>query len=89
MRILLVDDEQPARERLKRLLADIEGVELVGEAEDGPKAVELIEREQPDLLLSARVDFFPYHVYIAFTTKISANSDAKEHICPRITEEAV
>ena len=51
MRILLVDDEQPARERLKRLLADIEGVELVGEAEDGPKAVELIEREQPDLVL--------------------------------------
>jgi two-component system LytT family response regulator len=51
MRILIVDDEQPARERLNRLLADIEGVELIGEAEDGPQAVELIEREQPDLVL--------------------------------------
>jgi len=51
MRILVVDDEQPARERLKRLLTDIEGVELIGEAEDGPQAVELIEREQPDLVL--------------------------------------
>jgi two-component system LytT family response regulator len=51
MRILVVDDEAPARERLKRLLADIEGVELIGEAEDGPQAVELIEREQPDLVL--------------------------------------
>ena len=37
MRILVVDDEQPARERLKRLLDGIEGVELVGEAEEGPQ----------------------------------------------------
>jgi DNA-binding LytR/AlgR family response regulator len=51
MRILIVDDESPARERLKRLLDGIEGVELTGEAEDGPQAVELIEREQPDLVL--------------------------------------
>jgi YesN/AraC family two-component response regulator len=36
MRILIVDDEQPARERLKRLLVDVEGAELVGEAADGP-----------------------------------------------------
>ena len=48
MRILIVDDEQPAR---KRLLADIAGAELIGEAEDGLQAVELIEREQPDLVL--------------------------------------
>jgi two-component system LytT family response regulator len=51
LRILIVDDETPARERLKRLLADIEGVELIGEAEDGPQAVNLIEQEQPDLVL--------------------------------------
>ena len=51
MHILIVDDEAPARERLKRLLAGIQGVELIGEAEDGPQAVELIEREHPDLVL--------------------------------------
>jgi two-component system LytT family response regulator len=51
MRILVVDDEAPARQRLKRLLADIEGAELVGEAANGLQAVELIEREQPDLVL--------------------------------------
>ena len=51
MRILIVDDEPPARERLKRLLADIEDVELIGEAADGPHAVEMIEEEQPDLVL--------------------------------------
>jgi two-component system, LytTR family, response regulator len=51
MRILIVDDESPARERLKRLLANIEGVKLVGEAESGIQAVEMIAREQPDLVL--------------------------------------
>jgi two-component system LytT family response regulator len=51
MRVLIVDDEPPARERLKRLLADIEGVGLIGEAEDGVQAVEMIERERPDLVL--------------------------------------
>jgi two-component system LytT family response regulator len=51
MRTLIVDDEPPARERLKRLLDDIEGVALIGEAEDGAQAVEMIERERPDLVL--------------------------------------
>jgi two-component system LytT family response regulator len=51
MRTLIVDDEAPARDRLKRLLADIEGVELIGEAEGGVQAVEMIEKEKPDLVL--------------------------------------
>jgi two-component system LytT family response regulator len=51
IRVLIVDDEAPARERLKRLLADIEEVELIGEAEGGVQAVEMIERERPDLVL--------------------------------------
>jgi two-component system LytT family response regulator len=51
MRILIVDDEPPARERLKRLLSSIEGVELVGEADSGLRAIEVIEREKPDLVL--------------------------------------
>jgi two-component system LytT family response regulator len=51
MRVLIVDDESPARERLKRLLADIEEVELIGEAKNGVQAVEMIERESPNLVL--------------------------------------
>ena len=51
MRTLIVDDEAPARDRLKRLLADIEGVELIGEAESGVQAVEMIDKEKPDLVL--------------------------------------
>jgi DNA-binding LytR/AlgR family response regulator len=33
------------------MLAEIETVEIIGEAEDGPQAVEMIERERPDLVL--------------------------------------
>lgn len=51
MRTLIVDDEPPARERLKRLLADLEGVALIGEAEGSIQAVEMIERLKPDLVL--------------------------------------
>ena len=51
MRTLIVDDESPARERLKRLLADVEEVELIGEAENGIQAVEMIEEESSDLVL--------------------------------------
>jgi DNA-binding LytR/AlgR family response regulator len=51
LRVLIVDDEPLARERLKRLLADIEGVEVIGEAESGVQAVEMIEGLNPDLVL--------------------------------------
>jgi two-component system LytT family response regulator len=51
MRILIVDDEAPARERLKRYLADLQGVEIIGEAGDGVQAMEMIEARSPDLVL--------------------------------------
>jgi len=51
MRVLIVDDERPARERLRRMLADLDGVEIVGEAENGEQAVALIETLAPDLVL--------------------------------------
>ena len=51
LRTLIVDDEAPARERLRRLLAGNELIELVGEAKDGVEAVEMIEETSPDLAL--------------------------------------
>jgi len=51
MSVLIVDDESPARDRLRRMLAEIETVEVIGEAESGTQAVEMIEREKPDLVL--------------------------------------
>ena len=51
LRTLIVDDEAPARERLKRYLADLEGVKVIGEAEDGLQAVQMIEARSPELVL--------------------------------------
>jgi two-component system, LytTR family, response regulator len=51
LRVVIADDERPARSFLAALLGDCEGVSLVGEAEDGAEAVEVIERERPDLAL--------------------------------------
>lgn len=51
MRTLIVDDEAPARERLKRYLASLKGVKVIGEANDGVQAVEMIEAQSPELVL--------------------------------------
>lgn len=51
MRTLIVDDEQPARERLRQLLAGAADLEIVGEAEDGLEALERVGELQPDLVL--------------------------------------
>jgi two-component system LytT family response regulator len=51
IRTLVIDDEQPARERLKQLLAAHDDVEVVGEAEDGLDAAEQIAHLAPDLVL--------------------------------------
>lgn len=51
MRILIVDDEPPARQRLADLVADIGPFEVVGEAANGRQAIEAIEASSPDLLL--------------------------------------
>ena len=51
LRVLIVDDEAPARRRLARLLASVPDVALAGEAEGGHEAVERIRALAPDLVL--------------------------------------
>lgn len=51
IRTLVIDDEQPARERLKQLLSAHPDVEVVGEADDGVQAAEKIAELSPDLVL--------------------------------------
>jgi two-component system LytT family response regulator len=51
IRTLIVDDEQPARDRLRQLLAESADVEIVGDAEDGVQALERIQELTPDLVL--------------------------------------
>jgi len=50
MRALLVDDEPAARERLRRILQGFDGLEIVGEAEDGEQAIKRIAELNPDLV---------------------------------------
>ncbi len=51
MRVLVVDDESLARARLIRMLARIDGVEVVGEAESGHEALRMADELAPDLML--------------------------------------
>ena len=51
IRVLLVDDELPARERLRELLRAIAELEVVGEAADGEDAIQKVVELQPELVL--------------------------------------
>jgi len=51
LRVVIADDERPARSFLAALLRYFDDVEIVGEAQNGSEAVEIIEREKPDLAL--------------------------------------
>lgn len=51
MKVLIVDDEAPARTRLARLFADMPGYEVVGEAQNGVEALHMIDELQPDIVL--------------------------------------
>jgi phosphoserine phosphatase RsbU/P len=50
LRVLIVDDEEPARDRLRRMLETIDGIEVAAEAADGSEALERVEAERPDLV---------------------------------------
>ena len=51
LNILIADDEAPARNRLRDLLADIENVAVVAEAKNGKEAIDLALQTKPDLML--------------------------------------
>ncbi|KAA0968732.1 response regulator transcription factor [Pseudomonas sp. ANT_H12B] len=51
IRVALVDDHSLVRDGIKALLAVMAPLEVVGEAENGAEAIEMVGRCQPDLLL--------------------------------------
>jgi len=51
LNILIIDDEQPARDRLRRLLAGMPRFEIAGEAASSAEALERIRELSPDILL--------------------------------------
>ncbi len=51
MRLLIVDDEAPARSRMARLLQAFADVDVVGQARDGHEALQMVASLRPDALL--------------------------------------
>ena len=50
LRVLIVDDEPLARQRIEDLLAKKDSIDIVGTASNGSEAVELIRRLSPNLV---------------------------------------
>jgi two-component system LytT family response regulator len=50
MRVLIVDDERPARDKLRRLLAQEPGISAIEEARDGVEALERVASFAPDVI---------------------------------------
>jgi two-component system response regulator AlgR len=51
MKILIVDDEQPARMRLRGMLQQFNGYEVIAEAGNGKQALQASQTHQPDVVL--------------------------------------
>ena len=51
MKVLVVDDEQPARDRLQQILDDESDYEVVGQAANGREAIRLSTELNPDIVL--------------------------------------
>ena len=51
MKVLIVDDEQLARQRLATLLGEIANITVVGEAANGHEAIKYVVETEPDLVL--------------------------------------
>ena len=50
IRTVVVDDEEPARQELCFLLEQIDGISIVGQADNGASAMQLIREQRPDLV---------------------------------------
>lgn len=51
MRVIIVEDEQPARDLLRKFLETENDIEIIGEYADGFSAAVAINRDKPDLIL--------------------------------------
>ena len=49
--VMLVDDHGLVRTGIKRLLNDVNGIEVVAEAETGEQAIRQVRKERPDVIL--------------------------------------
>lgn len=52
IKVMVVDDHHLVRQGIKALLAQAPDIQIIGEAEDGQSALELIERSPPDVVVT-------------------------------------
>lgn len=91
IRVFLVDDFSPFRDLLRTTLEQMQGFEIVGEAQDGIEAVEKIRELNPDLILldvglpnlngidvASQVQGFSAHAIILFVSQL-CDWDIIEH----------
>lgn len=51
IRVLVVDDHQLVRSGTARLLSDMDGIEIVGDADSGENAIKMVRELRPDVVL--------------------------------------
>ncbi len=51
IKLLIVDDEAPARKRLRELLSDIHEINIVADAKNGQEALNFANENLPDIVL--------------------------------------
>ncbi|HAY84391.1 MAG TPA: DNA-binding response regulator [Chloroflexi bacterium] len=51
IRVLIVDDHAIVRKGVRALLAEVEGIEVAGEASEGEEAIALVDELQPDVIM--------------------------------------
>jgi NarL family two-component system response regulator LiaR len=71
IKVLIVDDHQVVRQGLRTFLELHEDIAVIGEAEDGLKAIEMVQQLQPDIILMDLV--MPQMDGISATQKIHAS----------------
>jgi two-component system, NarL family, invasion response regulator UvrY len=49
--VLLVDDHELVRTGIKRILSDVRGIKVIGEAGSGEEAIKMVREHQPDVVL--------------------------------------
>jgi DNA-binding NarL/FixJ family response regulator len=51
MKVFIADDSNPLRQRLVQMISELDGMEVVGEADNGTAAIEAMASLEPDILI--------------------------------------
>lgn len=71
IKTVLIEDENPARDRLKKFLSLHDEIEIIGEAKDGSEAIKLVNETKPDLVF---LDIkLPIHTGFQVLTQINCD----------------